>query len=169
MTGCRSTSARIASVALGLLFLMCGGGPLRAQETETEEVWATARQRGVIYEDCAKNADRLLQGWLDREQDPDTHLFSRGGRWDYHNEAADHYSSLVLIARHVRPAVIEEGGALHKTLTRSIELCETESGLPTTYYLRGDRRGRPARPGHLAEWLRDGLVRIAEVLGTEND
>ena len=42
-------------------------GPTYAQSA-AEEPWATARQRGVVYEDCARNAARLLNGWIDEKR-----------------------------------------------------------------------------------------------------
>jgi len=133
------------------------------------EGWDEARRRGAIHAECGRNARRLLQGWIDRKRDPQTSLYSRGGRWDYHNEAADHYSSLVLVAFYVAPDLIRPGATLHETLASSQRLCGTPSGIPTTYDLRAHAPGKPASRDALAEWLRDGLLRIVEVLGTEND
>jgi hypothetical protein len=131
--------------------------------------WQLAQQRGIVYEDCGKNAIRVLQGWLDLKEDPQTHLYSKGKAWDYHNEAADHYSSLVLVAQYVKPEWNRPGGPLHRTLGRSIELCKTKMGIPTLYDLQRYEQGAQASLKDLSEWLRDGLVRIVEILGTEND
>lgn len=136
---------------------------------EGSAIWQTACRRAEIFEDCGRHALRLLHGWIDLKQDPKTGLFSRGGVWNYHNEAADHYSSLVLIAHYVDPPLIAEGGALQRTLHASRTLCVTPSGIPATYDLRRGVPGKPAGYGALAEWLRDGLIRIAEILGTGND
>ncbi|MBM3891380.1 MAG: hypothetical protein FJ388_19885, partial [Verrucomicrobia bacterium] len=133
------------------------------------EVWDIAARRGRVAGDCGRAAHRLLQGWIDLQQDPQTHLFSRGKQWDYHNEAADHYSSLVLIASYVNPALNEKGGALHQTLLNSQQLCATPSGLPVAYDLKNQKPGLPATLTALTEWTRDGLIRIVEVLGTDND
>ena len=130
--------------------------------------WNEARRRGAIHADCARNASRLLQGWIDLKQDPHTHLYSRNRRWDYHNEAADHYSSLVLVAFYVAPALIQPGGDLYLTLANSQKLCATPSGIPTLYDLKARKPGPKASLGHLSEWLRDGLIRIVELLGTYN-
>ena len=149
--------------ALGLLAL-AGAAP-----ATQPAAWDAARARGVIWADCARNVERLLQGWIDRKRDPETHLYSRGKTWDYHNEAADHYSSLVLMAFYVKPELLEKGGTLHTTLANSQRLCATPSGIPTTYDLARRAPGKKASFGALAEWLRDGLVRIVEVMGTGND
>jgi len=140
-----------------------------ASEALPTVAWDLAAGRGVIAGDCGRAANRLLQGWIDLKQDPQTHLFSRDRQWDYHNEAADHYSSLVLVAFYVNPALNEKGGALHQTLMSSRQLCATPSGLPTLYDLKNQKPGPPATLKALTEWTRDGLIRIAEVMGTDND
>lgn len=152
----------------GLMIVALGAVCLAVEAPEADEAWEIARRRGVIYADCGRNVSRLLQGWIDVKQDPKTHLFSRGRTWDYHNEAADHYSSLVLMAFYVNPALIREGGALHKTLVSCRELCGTPSGIPTTYDLKTYTPGKAASLGALSEWLRDGLIRITEAMGTDN-
>lgn len=131
-------------------------------------LWETARQRGAVYEDCGRNAQRLLAGWLEQKQDPATHLFSRGRVWDYHNEAADHYSSLVVIANYVQPELNQPGGALYQTMIRCRDLCLTDNGLPALYDLKTMTRGKTASLDRLSEWLRDGLVRVAEFTGKDN-
>ena len=143
--------------------------PCLGAMADQEERWETARSRGLIYADCGRNVNRLLAGWIDLKRDPQTHLYSRGGVWDYHNEAADHYSSLVLMAFYTKASLIEEGGTLHQTLVNSRRLCDTPSGIPVVYDLRTHARGEPASLAALSEWLRDGLIRIVELLGTEND
>ncbi len=139
----------------------------KSQES-LEQLWRTAQARGVIYEDCGRNACRLLQGWIDQKRDPATHLYSRGQQWNYHNEAADHYSSLVLMAFYLKPELLQEGGTLQQTLMSCHRLCRTPSGLLANYNLKTKSRERVASLAHLSEWLRDGLLRIVEVLGTEN-
>ncbi len=170
-----------ASLVLALLsFRMACAEPGAATSPTTAEAvhsapksagaraWETAEHRSWIFSDCAQNARRLLQGWIEQKRDPQTHLYSRGGVWDYHDEAADHYSSLVLIAHHVQPELIEPGGTLYQTLLSARRLCATDSGLPVKYDLATHTRGDMATYDELAEWLRDGLIRIAEVLGTDN-
>lgn len=136
---------------------------------EGENVLDITRQRAAFYEDCGKNASRLLKGWLDLKQDPETKLFTRGKEWNYHNEGADHYSSLVLLSYYTDPKFIEKGGLLHQTLANSQRLCSTQSGIPTVFSLETMTRGSEAQLGYLAEWLRDGLIRITEIMGTDND
>lgn len=141
-----------------------------ADDTErAAKQWKIAERRSDIYADCAHNVSRLLQGWLDLKQDPKTRLFSKGGRWDDHNEAADHYSSLVLMAFYVNPRLNQKGGPLHETLVNSQRLCTTPSSLPATYDLKKFAQGKEATFGALSEWLRDGLLRVVEVMGREND
>jgi hypothetical protein len=136
---------------------------------QDDALWKTAHQRGAIYADCARSTRRLLQGWIEEKRDPQTNLYSRGRAWDYHDEAADHYSSLIFMAHYVDPALLQPEGSLHQTLLSSQRLCATESGLPTTFDLAAQRRGKIATYKELAEWLRDGLIRIVEVLGTQNE
>lgn len=138
-----------------------------ADETE-DTLWRMASQRGDIYADCGQGAMRLLHGWIEDRQDHQTRLYTRGRVWNYQNEAADHYSSLVLIAHHLEPALNEGDGALRATLLNSIRLCATDSGIPSTYDLRTMKPGS-VDVGAVCEWLRDGLLRIVELLGTDND
>lgn len=155
---------------LALVLVATISAPLAARGAAVaDDPWATARARGAAYADCARNARRLLQGWLDVKRDLKTQLYSWGRAWDYHNEAADHYSSLVLIARCVAPEHIQPGGPLHQTLVSMQRLCSTPSGIPTAYDLRTHKPGKPASLAALSEWLRDGLIRICENLGTDND
>jgi hypothetical protein len=76
------------------------------------------------------------------------------------------------MAYFVDTPAIEKGGTLHQTLMQSIELCRTPSGIPAPYDLRRKIQltvplGREAFG--VSEWCKDGLIRIVEVLGTEND
>jgi hypothetical protein len=130
--------------------------------------WRESQIRGKIFAECSRNARQILHGWIEHRRDPETHLYSRDGTWDWHNEAADHYSSLVLMAHIVDPQLIDREGTLHQTLLNATRLCETPSGIPATYNLATCEQG-PATVGQHSEWLRDGLVRIVEVLGTDND
>lgn len=142
-----------------------GAGSVGAEKNES---WDLARQRGMIYSECGRNAKKLINGWINLQRDPDTYLYRRNRNWDYHNEAADHYSSLVFVANFIDPSLNQPGGSLHQTLVNSIKLCTTENGLPGTYNLKTKTLSKP-HCGQLAEWLRDGLIRITEVMGTDND
>ncbi len=159
----------LSFLACGFLLATMAGSAFGEETTQADSIWETAERRSEIYTDCARNVRRLLQGWIDLKQDPKTRLFSKGGKWDYHNEAADHYSSLVLMAFYVNPQLNQNGGALHETLVNSQRLCATPSGLPTTYDLKSFTQGEPATLGALSEWLRDGLLRIVEVSDRDND
>ena len=136
--------------------------------------WKLARARGRVFEESGRNASRLLKGWYKFKRDPDTSLYSRSGVWDYHNEAADHYGSLVLVAYFVDTPAIAPGGILHETLRRSMELCSTPSGIPAPYdtVKKVKLDPGPGREGELvygaAEWCKDGLNRIVETLGPDN-
>ena len=153
-----------------ILAMGLGGRAAESGEIQNaESPWTSAEDRAAVYEDCGRNAGRVLQGWIDRKRDPETHLYSKGGTWNYHNEAADHYSSLVLIAHYVSPELIAEGGTLHRTLLNCRQLCATPDGLPAVYDLKRGVKGDRAQLKDLAEWLRDGLIRIVEVLGMDND
>ena len=169
------TPARIAPARCYLVWTLLLAGSsinawcLAAEDVEDSGSWKSALRRAEIYADCGLSAGRLLQGWIDLKQDPRTGLFSRGGIWDYHNEAADHYSSLVLVAFHVNPDLNQAGSPLHRTLISSRELCTTSSGIPTIYDLKNHTQGDTASLAALSEWLRDGLIRICEVKGTDND
>lgn len=140
-----------------------------ASTPESEKpLWEIARRRSVVYEDCGRNAQRLLMGWIENKQDPQTHLFSKRKVWNYHNEAADHYASMVMIAHYVKPELNESGGRLHQTMVSCHNLCMTENGLLTLYDLGTMSRGPEASLDRLSEWLRDGLMRVAENMGTDN-
>lgn len=130
--------------------------------------WQAAAQQAQLYADCGRHARALLDGWLRLKRDPRTQLYSKGGEWNYANEAADHYASLVLIAHHLDPALNEGDGTLRRTLLNSIRLCETTSGLPCSYDLRTFAPGK-VDLGGVCEWLRDGLLRITDLMGADND
>ncbi|MGV8096725.1 MAG: hypothetical protein AB2L24_33115 [Mangrovibacterium sp.] len=136
---------------------------------ESQDVLSITKHRGIIFEDCGRNALRLLQGWIDIKQDPETKLFSKGGMWDYQDEAADHYSSLVSVAFYVYPELVQNNGILHQTLVNYQKLCSKVSGIPTLYNLKDRVKGPEAQLGDLTEWLRDGLIRIIEIMGMNND
>ncbi|MEK7406204.1 MAG: hypothetical protein AAB225_13960 [Acidobacteriota bacterium] len=138
---------------------------------QSDEVWALARARGKIYAESGQAAYRLLKGWYEFQRDPDTGLYSRGKVWEYANEAADHYRSLVPIAYFVDTPALAPG----ETLKRSIALCSTASGIPAPYDLKKKAKLDPG-PGREAElvfgaseWCKDGLIRIVETMGTDND
>ncbi|MBN2295289.1 MAG: hypothetical protein JXM70_22855 [Pirellulales bacterium] len=130
-------------------------------------------KRGNIYADCASNARKLLQGWLDKNYDSKTKLiyWRRGKnrpRWDYHDVAGDCYSSLVLMAYCVAPEYNQPGAKLHDTLVSTRKLCTLPNGLPGLYYFDTRKVEDEATYLAISEWLRDGLIRIAENLGTDN-
>ncbi len=152
--------AKISLHALAILLFseMCAGA--LAEWPGASEPWNTCRSRGRIYADCGCNVSRLIQGWIELKRDAKTHLYSRGKTWDYHNEAADHYSSLVLMAFYVAPEHNEPGGTFHEAMVSSRKLCATPSGIPTLYHLKtgkhaisGDEKYRLA-----AEQIADPLL-----------
>ncbi len=130
-------------------------------------------ERGESYAECGASARRLLQGWIDNNYDPETKLiFRKVGkrrlRWDYHNVAADYYSSLVHISHHVAPEYIQPGAKLHQTLPSSRQICTQPNGIPGIYYFDTGKVESEASYLELSEWLRDGLIRIVENLGADN-
>ena len=164
-----TTTRILARAALLLLGVHASAqAELQTSPSPTESQWDTCQTRGKIYTDCGRNVSGLVRGWIELKWDPETHLYSRGRTWDYHNEAADHYSSLVLMAHYVTPEHNEPGGTFHQTMVSSRELCATPNGIPTVYRLKTRERGRMATFGELSEWLRDGLIRIVEAKGTDN-
>ena len=108
--------------------------PARAEDNDAT-YWDLARVRGKIYQESGIGASRLLKGWYAFQRDPDTGLYSRGRVWNYENEAADHYGSLVPIAYFVDTAALEENGTLLNTLRTARKLCSTPSGIPAPYDL----------------------------------
>lgn len=149
-------------------FLLLGLFADASADAQEDAPWKECRRRAEIHAECVRNVDGLVRGWIELKRDPETHLYSRGRTWDYHNEAADHYSSLVLMAHYVAPEHNEPGGTFHQTMVNSRKLCATPNGIPTVYRLKTREQGRMATFGELSEWLRDGLIRIVEVKGTEN-
>ncbi len=142
---------------------------------DDDAYWDLARVRGKIFEESGTGARRLLKGWYQFKRDPATDLYSRGREWNYQDEAADHYGSMVPTAYFVDTPAITKGGTLHRTLMQSIELCSTASGIPAPYDLRKKVKLDPG-PGKEAqlvfgasEWCKDGLIRIVEVMGRDND
>jgi len=150
--------------------LICIGAVVATAATSgfDQDAWSRAENNSRIYDECGRGARQILTGWLEIKRDSETHLYSRGGEWNYQNEAADHYSSLVLMAYHLQPELNERNGALHTTLANSIRLCTTDSGLPSTFNLKNKTPGK-VDVGAICEWLRDGLLRMVELIGTDND
>jgi hypothetical protein len=147
-------------------FLLLGLFADALADPPEDSSWRECQRRAEIHAECARNVDGLVRGWIELKRDPETHLYSRGRTWDYHNEAADHYSSLVLMAHYVAPEHNEPGGTFHQTMVNSRKLCATTNGIPTVYRLKTRERGRMGTFAELSEWLRDGLIRIVEVKGT---
>ncbi|HPS55881.1 MAG TPA: hypothetical protein PLP05_09795 [Sedimentisphaerales bacterium] len=140
-------------------------------QNPNEEVWAEAKKHAFIYADCAENVSWILNGWVKYKCDSISHLFSEcySTKWNYHNAAADNYSSLVFHAYFIKPEWNKPDGVLYKTLDSSIILCGNEDGkLPYVYDVKTQTRTKRASPEEIAEWLRDGLIRICEIMGTDN-
>ena len=135
---------------------------------DEKSVYEESLRKGEIYADCAVHARRLLQGWLDHKVCPKTSLVSRCGQWNYYNQAADYYSSLVVVAHYVNPAMNKPGGRLHDTMLSYRNLCLDPNGLPRNYDLKTFTPDRLATFGELAEFLKDGLIRITEITGKES-
>ena len=154
----------LVCVQVGTVESLASSPPASSAPLPAEDQWALAEQRGEIYADCARCARQLLHGWIDLKRDPETHLYTRDRQWDYHNEAADHYSSLVFIAHYIEPSLLENDGTLHQTLINSIRICATPSGIPASYNFKTKELGQPDA-NRITEWLRDGLIRISGVLG----
>jgi len=148
--------------------------PARPTEnTIPDEVLDECLQRGKSYAECGLSARRLLQGWIDNNYDAKTKLIFRKVqgqrlRWDYHNVAADYYSSLVHVSNCVAPEYIQPGAKLHETLLASKRLCTLPNGIPGVYYFDTGKVEGEATYLALSEWLRDGLIRIVENLGPDN-
>ena len=148
--------------------------PIRpAEKIIPDELLDECLERGKSYAECGLSARRLLQGWIDNNYDPKTKLIFRKRpgqrlRWDYHNVAADYYSSLVHVSNFVAPEYIEPGAKLHETLLSSRELCTLPNGIPGVYYHDTSEVEGEATYLALSEWLRDGLIRITENVGADN-
>ena len=164
----------VAAVAMSASGVQSAPVPARpAEKTIPDSLLAECLRRGKSYAECGLSAQRLLQGWMDKNYDRKTKLiFRKSGnrrvRWDYHDVAADYYSSLVLIANYVAPELIQERAKLYETLLSSKRLCTLPSSLPGVYYFDTGKVESEATYLALSEWLRDGLIRIAENLGTGN-
>ena len=133
------------------------------------DVWQEAAARAEDYRECGINARGLMHGWIDLHMDQQTSLYSRGGWWNYRNEGADHYSSLVLIAHYVEPELNQPGGTLHNTMVGIDKYCCTQNGVPALYDLRTHEQGKPAQLIYLSEWLKDGLNRTCEIMAPNMD
>lgn len=163
----RSPIGPCAASALALLLVpTC---PTQDTRSDLAPLWREAAHRGDVFEECGRSARRVIQGWLDFRRDAATGLISRNPVFDYHNEAADHYSSLVLAAHYVHQDLNEPGAPLHRTLKAIQEHCLLPNGIPALYDLRAHEPREMADLGHLSEWLRDGLIRVVENKGTDND
>ena len=110
---------------------------------------------------------------MDNNYDPKTKLIFRRipgqrMRWDYHNVAADYYSSWVHISNYVAPQLIQPDAKLYETLLSMEKTCLFPNGIPGVYYYDTGKVEEEATYLALSEWLRDGLIRITENVGTDN-
>ena len=142
---------------------------LHAQEAEVKDVWDAAEQRAVIYEDCGTNAARLLKGWIDKKRDPKPTSIQGGVYGTTTMRLPTTIRRLFSLPSTSTKRQSKKRVTLHQTLLNYQKLCSTPSGIPTLYNLKTGSRGNEARLNHLSEWLRDGLIRIVEVMGTDND
>ncbi|MCK4982173.1 MAG: hypothetical protein KAS17_04565 [Victivallaceae bacterium] len=157
-------------ISMFIIFLLGNISILNGQNLN-EEVWKEAKKRASIYADCAENVSMILNGWLKYKCDSKSYLFSEcySTKWNYHNAAADNYSSLVFHAYFINPELNKPGGGLYKTLDSSIRLCGNEDGkLPYVYDVKTKNKTKRASTEEIAEWLRDGLIRVCEIMGTDN-
>lgn len=169
LSGLRLAAGLIGVVGVtGVIAVGASGQTAPTRTAPAADAGAIAERNSRIYRECARGADQILRGWIRLKRDPQTHLYSRDREWNYQNEAADHYSSLVLIAYHLDPRLNEGDGTLRTTLANSINLCTTQSGLPSSYDLKSGTPGK-VDIGAICEWLRDGLLRITDLIGTDND
>ncbi|NLE39982.1 MAG: hypothetical protein GX621_18345, partial [Pirellulaceae bacterium] len=163
------------SFVLALITLACAvsHGVARANE-EAESAWQLAEQRGKLHRDALRRVDRVLNAWL-KKIDPETGLvpqrYDGPQFWTVANSAADIYSSLVLDAIFVnRPAM---DGVLKRALTTERERAQRIGVLPDDIDLE-TFTFRQAEPSFsriqfsASEWCRDGLLRVTEILGTDN-
>ena len=166
--------AAVSVVVLATSAVAAADTPVRpAEKIIPDPLLDQCLERGESYAECGLSARRLLQGWMKNNYDPETKLVfrkvrGRRLRWDYHDVAADYYSSLVHVANHVAPETIQPGAKLHETLLASQRICATANGIPGVYYHDTGKVEGEATYLALSEWLRDGLIRIVENLGAEN-
>ncbi|HBO46272.1 MAG TPA: hypothetical protein DD670_20570, partial [Planctomycetaceae bacterium] len=163
------------SLVLALLTLACAvsHGVARADDG-AEAAWRLAEQRGKLHRDALRRVDRVLNAWL-KKIDPETGLvpqrYDGPPFWTVANSAADIYSSLVLDAAFVNREAMD--GPLKLALTTERARAQRIGVLPDDLDLETFtfRRAEPSLERCLfsaSEWCRDGLLRITEILGTDN-
>ena len=151
------------------LLAVCGVAS--AAEGPLDAAWRQADARGQLYAQCMERADRVLKAWL-KVIDPKTGLtpqtYRRDGRWTVANSAADLYSSLVMAAafsdREALNGVLKQALASERKHALRIGVLPDDLDLKTLAFLRPEPSLRRSTYG-AAEWCRDGLLRITEILG----
>ncbi|MBN2217332.1 MAG: hypothetical protein JW719_08140 [Pirellulales bacterium] len=139
-----------------------------------DQVWRQAETRAILHRDALRRVDRVLSAWL-KKINPETGLVPQryDGKpfWTVANSAADIYSSLVLDAAFVNRDAMN--GVLKQALTTERKHAERIGRLPdnldieTLTFLQEEPSLERSSFG-ASEWCRDGLLRISEILGTDN-
>lgn len=148
---------------------------LRASD---ETSFARAEASAVRFDESARRMDRMLKAWT-AHADPRTLLIPNrlpGGRpgrglapgersriYEPHNSGADLYPYLILAAHWTAPEMLR--GPLLGMLRNEVRHASTERGLPVESLDLDTGRKGPPSVFAAAEYLKDGLVPVAEYMG----
>lgn len=161
-------------VAAVLAVALASGREARTQAPPADETaFARARANGVRTEELLSRARRVLHAWL-RHADATTlllpdHLptFTAGGKprppeYTPHNSGADNYPYLALTAFFTDRMAFD--GRIRAMLANEMRFTNDEHGLPRTLQF-SDRRLGPTYLFGAAEYAKDGLIAVTELLG----
>ncbi|HLG13420.1 MAG TPA: hypothetical protein VJH03_02700 [Blastocatellia bacterium] len=155
-----------------LLIACVGASDARGRQTGPQARFARARQNGRDFDRGAAAMRKVLKAWL-AEADRGTFLIpdrlSGGPGWrpgeriyTPHNSGADLYSYLILTASLTDPAIYNR--RMIEMLRNEIRYTTTTDAVPGSLDLITRRRGEP-RVFDAAEYAKDGLVAVTELLG----
>jgi hypothetical protein len=160
------------AMLLVALVVAPSGRAAAAPELERAAAFRQAEANGVLVEDVFRRTRRLLHAWL-AYADPRTLLlpdvlpgFQRGPKglhiYRPHNSGADNYPYLVATAWFTDRPVLE--GRLTEMLRNDVRYTNALDGIPADLDLEKGVLGPPSFFG-AAEYAKDGLVAITELLG----
>jgi hypothetical protein len=147
-------------------------GPQPAADAARQAAFQRADANGVQVEDVFRRTRRMLHAWL-AYADARTLLlpdvlpgYERGPKglhiYRPHNSGADNYPYLVATAWFTDRALYE--GRLAEMLRNEVRFTNAEDGIPAELNLETGALGPPSLFG-AAEYAKDGLVAITELLG----
>jgi hypothetical protein len=161
----------LAATALVLLSLL-PAGRAAAADAAAEVLFREAAANGVRADEVFRRTKRMLHGWLAHADERTLLLpdflpgYERGTRplnlYTPHNSGADNYPYLVATAFFTDRPLFE--GRMREMLRNEIRFTNVKDGVPGNLELKTRQLG-PASLFGAAEYAKDGLIAITELLG----